>query len=44
MRWPRSTPCKPQWPPAVSPVRRTPDYSGLPAAEKIKLGLQHLPD
>ena len=30
--------------PAGSPVRRTPDYSGLPAAEKIKLGLQHLPD
>ncbi len=30
--------------PAGSPVRRAPDYSGLPAAEKIKLGLQHLPD
>ena len=30
--------------PAGSPVRRAPDYSGLPAAEKIKLGLQHLMD
>ncbi len=30
--------------PAGSPVRRAPDYSGLPAAEKIKLGLQHLTD
>ena len=30
--------------PAGSPVRRAPDYSGLPAAEKIKLGLQHLSD
>ena len=30
--------------PAGSPARRAPDYSGLPAAEKIKLGLQHLPD
>jgi len=27
--------------PAGSPVRRAPDYSGLPATEKIKLGLQH---
>jgi hypothetical protein len=26
--------------PAGSPVRRAPDYSGLPATEKIKLGLQ----
>jgi len=26
--------------PAGSPVRRAPDLSGLPAAEKIKLGLQ----
>ena len=30
--------------PAGSPVRRAPDYSGLPAAEKFKLGLQHLSD
>ena len=30
--------------PAGSPVRRAPDYSGLPATEKIKLGLQHLSD
>ncbi len=30
--------------PAGSPVRRAPDYSALPAGEKIKLGLQHLPD
>ncbi len=30
--------------PAGSPVRRAPDYSGLPAAEKIKLGLQQMSD
>ena len=28
--------------PAGSPVRRAPDYSGLPPAEKIKLGLQQM--
>ena len=28
--------------PAGSPVRRAPDYSGLPATEKIKLGLQQM--
>ncbi len=30
--------------PAGSPVRRAPDYSGLPSAEKIKMGLQQLSD
>jgi hypothetical protein len=30
--------------PAGSPVRRAPDYSGLPAAEKIKVGLKQLSD
>ncbi len=30
--------------PAGSPVRRAPDYSGLPAAEKIKMGLEQLSD
>ncbi len=30
--------------PAGSPVRRAPDYSGLPAAAKIKLGLQQMSD
>ena len=30
--------------PAGSPVRRAPDYSGLPAAAEIKRGLQHLTD
>lgn len=28
--------------PAGSPVRRAPDYSGLPAAEKIKVGLEQV--
>lgn len=30
--------------PAGSPVRRAPDFSGLPAAEKIKMGLQQMSD
>lgn len=30
--------------PAGSPVRRAPDYTGLPAGEKIKLGLQQMSD
>ena len=30
--------------PAGSPVRRAPDFSGLPAAEKIKLGLKQRSD